>query len=58
MSLLRKIRNRLLGLNHVVFSEKIECQYNSIMPFIRKFTKRLFGLNSVVVSDRIENLIA
>ena len=24
MSLLRKLKNRLLGLNHVVFSEKIE----------------------------------
>ena len=58
MSVLRNIRNRLFDFNHVVFSEKIECYFNSIMSFIRKFTKRPFGLKHVVVSERTENLIA
>ena len=53
-----KFTIRLLGLNHAVFSEKIESELNSIMSVFRKFTKRRLCLNHAVVSEKIENLIA
>ena len=52
MSFLRKFRNGLLGLNHVVFSEK-NSELNSVMSLLRNFTKRLLGLNHVVFSGKI-----
>ena len=52
MSFLRKFRNGLLGLDHVVFSEK-NSELNGAISFLRKFTKRLLGLNDVVFSGKI-----
>ena len=54
MLFLRKLRNGLLGLNHVVFSEK-DRELNSVMSFLRKFKNGRLGLNDIVFSERIEN---
>ena len=54
MSLLRKFSNGLLGLNHVVFSEK-NSELNGAISFLRKFINRLLGLNIVGFSEKIEN---
>ena len=54
MSFLRKLRNGLLGLNHVVFSEKNR-ELNSVMSFLRKFKNGLLGLIHTVFSEKIEN---
>ena len=53
MSLLRKSKNRLLGLNDAVFSEKNR-ELNSVMSFLRNFKNRLLGLNHAVFSEKIE----
>ena len=53
MSIFRKCINGLLGLNHVVFSEK-NSELNSVMSFLRKFKNRLLGLNHAVFSQKIE----
>ena len=47
MSFLRKFRNGLLGLDHVVFSEK-NSELNGAISFLRKFRNRLLGLNNAV----------
>ena len=57
MSFLRKFRNGLLGLNHVVFSEK-NSKLNGAISFLRKFRNRLLGLNNAVFLERIDNGIA
>ena len=54
MSFLRKLRNGLLGLNYVVFSEK-DRELNSVMSFLRKFKNGRLGLNHIVFSEKIEN---
>ena len=56
MSFLRKLRNGLLGLNHVVFSEKNR-ELNSVMSFLRKFKNGLFDLIDTIFSEKIENWI-
>ena len=57
MSFFRKIRNRLLDLNHFAFFEKIECQLMKyVMSFFIKFRNRLFRLNHAVGDEKIENL--
>ena len=53
MSFFKKLRNGLLGLNHVVFSEKNR-ELNSVMSFLRNFKNRLLGLNHAVFSEKIE----
>ena len=58
MSFLIRIRNILLGFNHIVCSEKIECYLNSIMSCSRKSRNRLFGLNHVVFSTQVQYWIA
>ena len=57
MSFLRKFRNGLLGLDHVVFSEK-SSELNGAISFLGKFRNRVLGLNIVVFSEKIENLTA
>ena len=54
MSFLRKLRNGLLGLKYVVFSEKSK-ELKSVMSFLRKCKHRLLGLNHAVISEKIEN---
>ena len=54
MSFLRKFRNGLLRLNHVVFSEK-NSELNGVISFLGKFINRLLGLNIVGFSEKIEN---
>ena len=54
MSFLRKFIKRLLGLNHLVFSEK-KWELKSVMSLLRMFRNRLVGLNHVVCSEKIEN---
>ena len=44
MSIFRKCINGLLGLNHVVFSEKNR-ELNSVISFLRKSRIRLLGSN-------------
>ena len=43
MSFFKKLRNGLLGLNHVVFSEKYR-ELNSVMSFLRNFKNSDFEL--------------
>ena len=47
MSFLRKFRNGLLRLNHVVCSEK-SSELNGAISFSGKFRNRVLGLNIVV----------
>ena len=54
MSIFRKCINGLLGLNHVVFSEKNR-ELNSVMSFLRKFKNGLLGFIHTVFSEKIEN---
>ena len=56
MSIFRKCINGLLGLNHVVFSEKNR-ELNSVMSFLRKFKNGLLGFIHTVFSEKIENWI-
>ena len=44
MSFFKNFRNGLLGLNHVVFSEKNR-ELNSVISFLRKSRIRLLGSN-------------
>ena len=52
MPFLRKLRNGLLGLKHVVFSEKIK-ELKSVMSLLRKCKNRLLGVNHAVISEKI-----
>ena len=46
MSFLIKFRNKLLGLNHVLFLKKIE--YLRVFSVLRKLSNTVLGLNNAV----------